>query len=215
MQNNIRLKTDLSTDAGKSAIQRLIRFFISFLFLMGALSLILFIPVALTGCSEKTKADEMIADSRFQLNTLITINLYDFDDASALSDAFSEISRLESILSRKASGSDLDKLAENAGSDYIQVSEDTARLFAVANEYSRLSDGLFDVTIGPLVSLWDIGDGKGRVPSADELSAAMALINYEDVITADDGRVMLARAGQKDPQPWHLSRSKKADIIGH
>ena len=49
------------------------------------------------------------------------------------------------------------------------VSEDTYFVIKKAVEYSKLSDGAFDPTIRPVVSLWGINTDHARIPKADEI----------------------------------------------
>ena len=54
-------------------------------------------------------------------------------------------------------------------------------------ELSRLSDGAFDLTLGPLLDVWGYGpQSRGKqVPSADEITAAQAKIGYSHVRVVD------------------------------
>ena len=136
-----------------------------------------------------------ISAQDFLLDTFISITIYDSDDQSLLQDALDEIRRLESILSASAPGSDPDRLAQNAGKAYIEVAADTLYLLQEAARYSAMSDGAFDCTVGPLVSLWGIGSEGGHYPTEAELAQALALVDYRNVLIRDDGYVMLNKAG--------------------
>ena len=60
-----------------------------------------------------------------------------------------------------------------------------------------LSQGHFDVTIGPLVDLWNIHNGEGHYPTQEELDATLPLINSDDLLV-EEGRAYLA--GKDDRQ---------------
>lgn len=151
------------------------------------------------GCAAPAQPPEARPMSRqnFQLDTLITITIYDSDDQSIFQEVFDEISRLESILSAAAPGGDPDRLAQNAGKDFIEVSEDTIFLVNESERFSRASDGAFDCTVGPLVSLWGIKDMGGHYPGQAELAEALSLIGYEDVLIKDGNLAMLKNEGMK------------------
>lgn len=144
-------------------------------------SIVVFIVIALciSGCSGKT-AGGMISESSFQLDTVVTISLYGKYDENLIKAAFDEIDGYERILSRKLPGSDPYNMALHSGEGFVEVSADTLFLLNEGAKYSNLSGGLFDVTIGPLVSLWDI-NGGGYFPSDEERALAMSLINFEEV----------------------------------
>lgn len=146
------------------------------------------------GCGGKTNPDDMITASNFQLDTVVTLSLYGYDDKTVLDDAFGEIDRLEKILSRTYDGSDTDRLAKSSGKDFVQVSPETLFLIRESERYSQLSGGLFDVTIGPLVSLWDIHDGSGHFPSDEERDEVMALVDHDE-LTVRGNEAMLEREG--------------------
>jgi thiamine biosynthesis lipoprotein len=133
----------------------------------------------------------------FQLDTLVTITIHDSSDQNQLDEAFLEIARLESILSAVAPGSDLDRLAQNAGRDYIEVSGDTLFLLEESARFSAMSGGAFDCTVGLLVLLWDSNNADGRIPSAGEIAGALALVDYRDVLLKDSRLAMLRNPGMR------------------
>lgn len=94
--------------------------------------------------------------------------------------------------------SEISKINQNAGFSYMQVSEETFFVLKQAKEYSALSGGLFDLTIGPLTDLWDITGENPQVPQKEEIQRALELVDYRDVLLREeDHGVMLRRRGQK------------------
>ena len=45
-----------------------------------------------------------------------------------------------------------------------------------AIHFSNISDGVFDISIGPVVDLWAIGTDKARVPGKDEIKGGDAFV---------------------------------------
>ncbi|HKJ85476.1 MAG TPA: FAD:protein FMN transferase, partial [Spirochaetia bacterium] len=68
-----------------------------------------------------------------------------------------------------------------AGEEAVVVSPDTFEVVRQAVEYSRRTEGAFDVTVGPLVSLWGIGSGGEVVPAEQLIAEARASIDYAKV----------------------------------
>jgi thiamine biosynthesis lipoprotein len=63
-------------------------------------------------------------------------------------------------------------------------------------EYSKLSDGAFDITVGPLVDLWKIGTKDARIPSPEEIKNTLPLVGYEKMeVDESQGTVMLEKPG--------------------
>jgi thiamine biosynthesis lipoprotein len=78
------------------------------------------------------------------------------------------------------------------------VHEDTIELIERALYFCELSGGAFDITVGPLVKLWDIGGDDPRLPSGAELDAVLPLIAWQGiVIDREAGTVFLARKGMR------------------
>ncbi len=152
--------------------------------------LLLLLLLLLSACGQQ----EPLSKTNFMLDTIVTITLYDWKDASTIDQAFDEIRRLEALLSVEQEGSDLDKLAKAAGQDWVEIQPETEEVLRLAKEYSALSHGAFDVTAGPLIDLWDIHDGAGHYPSSEELAAVLPLIGDKDLLV-EEGRAYLSRPG--------------------
>lgn len=133
----------------------------------------------------------------FLLDTIITIKIYDRKiPENVWGDAFDEIKRLDALLSAHIEGSDPDRLKQSAGISPVTVSPETLEIIQKSIEYSRLSDGLFDITAGPLIDLWAIEPPEGHVPTSEELAATLTLIGWRDVeIDESTSQVFLKRTG--------------------
>jgi thiamine biosynthesis lipoprotein len=76
--------------------------------------------------------------------------------------------------------SELSRFNAGAPATWTEVSPDTLAVVTEALRISRLSDGAFDPTIGPLVDLWGFGPGAGRrdVPTADRIETTLRRVGY-------------------------------------
>ena len=148
--------------------------------------------LGLGGCSQE---EEPVTKANFLLDTYVEIKLYDDSDISVIDLAFQEITRLEDMLSVNREGSELDQLAKAAGKEWVEISPETQEVLLLAKEYADLSGGLFDVTAGPLIDLWDI-NGEGHYPTQGELDAVLPLISSDDLLV-EDGKAFLAREGME------------------
>src|SRR6056297_1039723 len=147
--------------------------------------LALILIVAFTGCNSEGKNEVVnnskISSSEFLLDTHVNITLYGTEDESIFKKIFEEIERLENILSVHIEGSDLDLLKDNAGIKPVKVNEDTIKIMEKSIKYSELTNGLFDITSGPLIDLWGIGTESAKIPSKDEIKVAIGLIDYNKI----------------------------------
>src|SRR2546422_7964182 len=68
--------------------------------------------------------------------------------------AFSRIAELDNIMSDYRPTSELTRLSQQSGGLPQQVSPDLFYVLCKAQEMARMTDGAFDVTVGPVVKLW-------------------------------------------------------------
>lgn len=151
------------------------------------LTFILLSVIFLTSC---TKSDDSISikplsRQNFVLGTIVSISLYDHQSEELLDAAFNKLSELENLLSINKTNTLIDAINENAGLSPVQVDEATYSLVQKGIYYSELTSGAFDITIGPIVKLWNIGFPSARVPSQEEINAKLPLVDY-NLITLDD-----------------------------
>jgi FAD:protein FMN transferase len=115
--------------------------------------------------------------------------------------AFDEARKIDGWLSNYRDDSELSRLNRSAADARVPVSEELFELLLNAAEYSRASEGAFDMTVGPLVRAWGFYDGDGRLPDAAELAHARENTGYL-LVELDAARktVHFARPGMElDP----------------
>ena len=137
-----------------------------------------FLCAPLSSCAPKTECTETF----FFMDTLITVTLYtDPTSAAPIFDNSRSILReLDALWSRTKEGSDIWRINEaNEGS--VTVDLRTADLIAKAQEITALTNGVFDITVAPLVELWQKAEAKDCLPDALELSTALSLMGGEQI----------------------------------
>lgn len=77
-----------------------------------------------------------------------------------------KLSRIDALMSTYRSDSELSRLNRFDAGRWFGVSRETASVLDEAIRIGRLTDGAFDVTVGPLVNLWNFGPGKSLSVSA-------------------------------------------------
>jgi len=136
-----------------------------------------------------------------RMGTIFRIELYSPDDATAAKAAeaaFARAEELEQIMSDYREDSELMRLVREGALVPFPVSDDLYDVLAKSLRISELSQGAFDVTVGPLVDLWRNVRKTGRLPDAAELAQAKALVDYKNVeLDAVRRTVFLKRAGMK------------------
>src|SRR5262245_2781721 len=121
---------------------------------------------ALPAASREPELKRFSYDER-HMGTLFRIIVYAPDEETARKaskEAFARVSALNAIMSDYLSTSELMRLCAKAGGEPVKVSGELFFVLARAQEVSRLSDGAFDVTVGPVVRLWRRSRKTQRLP---------------------------------------------------
>jgi thiamine biosynthesis lipoprotein len=89
------------------------------------------------------------------MGTKISHRTWGWNARRALRAVLAEAERLERLLSRFVPESDISRLNRSAGAAWESLHPHTFTLLAAADQFYKQSGGLFDITIGPLMELWD------------------------------------------------------------
>jgi thiamine biosynthesis lipoprotein len=121
------------------------------------------------------------------------------DDAEAARraacEAFDVIARCDDELSDYRADNAVAELARRAGSaERVAASDLLLDALDRAEQVTAATDRAFDVTSGPLVSLWRTARRTGELPSNQSIAQARALVDVH-AIDRDGASVRLARAG--------------------
>ncbi|WP_170128111.1 FAD:protein FMN transferase [Alkalibaculum bacchi] len=153
----------------------------------------------IAGCTDnKSNQDvqqEYVSKTDFYLDTVVDIKIYNPNNKSAevIDKAMERIGALEEILSIHIEGSDLWKVKENAGIKPVEVSKETMEVMKASLKYSEYTNGLFDVTTGPLVDLWAINPPNGYVPTEEELQTTLSKVNYNNMIIDEENNTIFLK----------------------
>ena len=135
--------------------------------------------------------DQLFYESRPAMGTSFEIYLYapDRERASELfEEAFEEIERVEAALSNYRPSSELSRINGGAADAPVITDPEVFALLARALDYSRRTDGAFDITVGRLMKAWGFFRGAGHYPSDDELARARAQAGWQGVRLDDRAR---------------------------
>jgi len=95
---------------------------------------------------------------------------------------FAEINKVDKLMSDYKSESEISEVNRNAFKQAVKVSKSTFEVLRKAVEFSNLSSGAFDITVGPLVKLWRSASEANSVPTDTELQEARSKVGYEKLI---------------------------------
>lgn len=114
----------------------------------------------------------------FAMNTVMSFKAYGKAAPDALNTAAEEINRLDKMLSRTGTNGELCELNQYGRKE---LSEETADLIRQAVSISDRTEGAFDITIAPVMDAWGFFNQNYRVPSDDELSAALSHVGTDGI----------------------------------
>jgi thiamine biosynthesis lipoprotein len=114
----------------------------------------------------------------------------------AISAAFEKIFHIEKLMSDYDPNSQLSQVNQNGFEKSVPVNAALFEVLATAKAYSCLSDGAFDVTIGPVVQLWRKAKEDDTAPTPEALKKAKEAVGYENLtLDAENMTVRFSKEG--------------------
>jgi thiamine biosynthesis lipoprotein len=116
---------------------------------------------------------------------------------AAATAGFDEIRRLEELLSTWIPTSELSRVNASAGLKPVSVSQETMTVVQGAIQVAEMTNGGFNIAIGPVVDAWNVIEGR-RIPAASELEVLRPLVDLQ-AVHADVGKrtIFLEKAGMR------------------
>ncbi len=143
--------------------------------------LVLFLLAGLASPGAEQLRLEKSADAMGSTYTVTLFGTDRVDMEAAVDAAFDEVKRLDELLSNYLPGSEWNRINRLAGKEPVKVSPEMFRLLSKCLEYSRESEGAFDITVGPLMKVWGFYKGSGRLPHRAEVQAALTKVGYRHI----------------------------------
>lgn len=178
------------------------------------LFLLFLITITLTGCNvDKVTQKLFYLDETFgglRPAIILVGNESKFRDNSNIVSELSAITNeLDYLYSTTKETSYIKKINDNAGKQPVEVNDELLLILNEAIEASKLSEvdgiALYDITIAPIVDLWDINN-KGynktwdyaEIPADADIKKLLPLIDYRNIIINEEEKtVFLAKEGMK------------------
>lgn len=160
------------------------------------------VAVVLTSCIAVSAVPSPVVVKRAQMHmgTLVSITAVAPDHPTghkAIQAGFDEIKRLERLLSTWVDSSELSQVNAEAGRHPVRVSRETMEIVKKSLEIARLTDGGFNVAVGPAVELWSITE-RQHIPSSIELEHFKELVDWTTIqFDPDERTIFLPRRGMR------------------
>jgi len=130
------------------------------------------------------QSDTFVHQKRYTMGTVFEIVIYDDDlpmANAAAQAALDEVVRLDSVMSNYKPESELNLLNRTAHFHSVRVSHELYDVIEQSLYYSQISDGQFDISVGPVVDLWKVALAGGSLPTNDEQAAALRCVGYQKI----------------------------------
>ncbi len=134
-------------------------------------------------CACTSQKEKIYRKSRILMDTLVTITVVSNSRGNAekaIDAAFSEVKKLEKLSNFFSSESEISRINRNAGISVVKVSPDTSDVLEKALLVSEKTEGAFDVTMGPVIKLYDFY--KKIKPEQSTINKNLWLVDYRDLI---------------------------------
>ena len=139
------------------------------------------IAVSFFSCSGRGRAD---ADSGYQMimGTFVHVVAVAEDTGTAkkcVRAALEEIRRVDELMSDYKSDSEISRVNRDGAKMAVRVSESTHKVLQRSVEFSEMTGGAFDITIGPLVALFRKAKESKIAPSEQQIALARSKVGFE------------------------------------
>ncbi len=113
--------------------------------------------------------------------------------ARSVEAAFDALVAVDDMMSDYKADSELSRLNREGFPGPVEVSPELFNVLLDSVEFSKMSKGAFDITIGPVVDLWRQAEKTGRKPTQQEIATAKSKVGYEKLILKLDGQTRTVR----------------------
>ena len=165
---------------------------------------VLFLSGIFGPAAVRSQEELRLESSADAMGSTYSLVLYGEDRAkleTASEDAFEEVRRLDRMLSNYRPESEWSQVNRYAAERPVKVSAELFQLLSACVEYSRQSEGAFDISVGPLMKVWGFYKGSGRLPQRAEVLKAFERVGYRKILLdASSKTVRFAKQGvELDP----------------
>ena len=136
------------------------------------------------------------ARTELVFGTVCTVNAFKDGTSDLYNQLFVRLHELDRRFSTTISSSEIEKINAGAGVRSVEVSDEVLELLKVSLAFSKITDGAFDPTIGPVVKLWGINTDHAHVPEDAELEKALKLVGWQKV-QIEGNKVYLPQQGMR------------------
>lgn len=150
------------------------------------LALLLLASLAFTACRTAPPRTEL---QRFEfaephMGTMFSITLFAPDATAAeraAKLAFTRVTELDRAMTDYDEESELMRLCAQPHGTPVRVSDDLFDILQISQHFAELTDGAFDITVGPYVQLWRRARRQHQLPAPEKIAAVRPNVGWRKV----------------------------------
>lgn len=138
----------------------------------------------LAACAKSGGEEQVIERAFYSMGSEMEFKLYCPQSAKctdAVNEAHEEVQRLDYIFSNYRDDSVLAEVHLNAEKGPVKVPREFIELTRRSLEFSELTGGAFDITVGKIFELWKKAGETGNAPTKIEIENALKCVGYKKV----------------------------------
>ena len=155
------------------------------------------------------------------MGTVCTVSLFEDSSNKLYDKIFTELHRLENLMSNTIPTSEISRINQNAGFEPVKISTETFEVLSCALEIAKLSDGAFEPTIGNLVELWNINaiinDETGsilpQIPSQKEIENALSKTDFNQLVLDKENQTAFLEDSEMELDVGGIAKGYATDCI--
>jgi thiamine biosynthesis lipoprotein len=104
--------------------------------------------------------------------------------------AFAEIRKVDELMSDYKDDSEISKINRDAYKGSVAGSKPTYEVLQASIEFGKLTDGAFDITVGPLVDLYHSAEKEKVAPNKEQIAQAKLKVGYQKLKLDNQNRTV-------------------------
>lgn len=117
------------------------------------------------------------------------------------------------VMSTYISDSELSRFNRAPVGEWVSLSDDLFDILHVSEQVSQISDGAFDITLGPLINLWGFGPATRSTPPSDEMIASVKVDIGHHYVEIDEASKRARRQKNVEVSLSAVAKGYATDVV--
>ncbi|MBR5046830.1 MAG: FAD:protein FMN transferase, partial [Eubacterium sp.] len=153
---------------------------------------------------------EPVSVDLFAMDTYMTFTAYGENAAEALEDATQSIKHIDELWSTGMENSQISMLNREKK---MTVSPETYELIRRSVEFHESTQGVFDISVYPIMRAWGFTDQNYRVPSGEELKTLLSHVDSSQILCGDDGKTVTLQDPEMEIDLGGIAKGYASDMV--